>query len=293
MPIPDQHPDTQPPAPGVRRSSPTTAPGAGSRTSGVLALSPNHRFVCAHHPDNWDLETEGMDGPTWLPDIQEIPVQPGVGGARTVKQGEDDSAAYSILIANLKSNGYHVIMDGRHFDVPAGELMSDYLIGYPCKSPSNGQRGTFWASVWDKPRHKRAGKRQKFQRDRASWNRWRLSLVESGAIPSPHPDIVDEKRARIVTHIDRHTAETRTDDKVKGAKIASLTERLADLDAANIPASGDSEVKRALTKLLKSQLMELAGGEGPLTKGRTKAQLIDMLDAAGITLAEVESAGGA
>lgn len=289
MPIPtSQTPEPIPTtsAPGVRRSSPTAAPGAGSGTSGVLALVPNHRFICAHHPDNWDLETAGLDGPTWLPEIQEIPVQPGVGGARTVKQGGDDNMAYDLLVQNLKRNGYQVIMDPRYFAVPPGEPESEYLRAYRCKSPQNGAVGTYYTTVWDVPRHVRNGKRQKFARDRAAWNKWRLELVEAGILTPPHEDVVDYKRGRVATHRDRHQSETRLEERTKDAIVGSLTERLEQMENASIPAAGDSEIKRRLQKMRKADLLALAG-ETPLTKGKTNAQLVDMLVAAGLTVADL------
>ena len=268
MPIPDQTRDNAT-APAVHRS-PLAAPGATGGSVGVLRIASNYPYLLAHHRDNWDLETAGLDGPTWLPQLQEVPVMPGVGGARTVKEGADPKTAYDLLIRNMEGNGF-VVLPG---DIKVDGV--EYSKGLDCVNPRNSKPGVYWVSSFAEPRYRRGNARQKFKLDRAAYNRWRLALVEQGHIAPPNPEVVDYAVGRARYHLDRHTAETRLDQQTREALISALGERLSQMEAAgSVPVVGDNAVARRLKSLTVARLAELTGPV--IAKGKRKGELIAVL----------------
>lgn len=239
------------PAPAAPRAP--TDPGSASELAGLLQgadggafedesllpVSPNAPFYLRHHPDNWEVEEEGLDAPTWLPELHQHPLQPGVRGVRTISKGEPKTEAYRDSVSKAKTYGGFTYLDPQRAipdefipsGVPTGR---GYLRDAPCADLRSGQRGRFHTEPWNVPIWTPKGRPQRFRFDRALYNRWRVWLVETGQVDPPHEWALDEARGRIVTRIERKRGNVDIPSEVRDATVARDVARLEAMESAAV-----------------------------------------------------------
>lgn len=157
-----------------------------------LRASPSAPFLLQHHPNAWEVAEEGLEGPTWVPILSPRRLVPGANGVRTVKRGEGKEAAFKKAIDKDEGQGYITLdrdlqVSAEHLPdgVPAGR----YIRSLDCVDPRTRAEGKIHVEAWEVPMDAPAGQRHTFRFDRASYNKWRAHLVESGVIPEPLPAV--------------------------------------------------------------------------------------------------------
>lgn len=214
-------------ASGKSRSSVTSGPTAASTHN----IEPNAAFFLFHHPANWRIASEGLDGPTWIPDVQKKPLIPGCNGIRTRRQNEAEEATYLHAIDEDQRSGSvylwpeAVIPDGC---LPGGITGEGYLRAYPCRGNMTGRTGEHFVEVWSLPVASLPNEAQQYQFDRASYNRWCAWLVESGVVDPPIPRILD----RLVRRHEDHLARAKVLNIAPDLRAERIAQREAQLKAA-------------------------------------------------------------
>jgi hypothetical protein len=191
----------------------------------AIRSPPNYPFLYRVHPSAWTVESEGLDGPTLLPEIGKHLLIPGCNGVRTLSDNEKTTPerAYEDAVAAAQGKGWtyialDTITDAKH--LPPGVPAGPFLREIPCRHPQTGIAGSRWVEAWSVPVATLPDDEQAFQFDRASYNRWRLSLVESGKIPAPNAVVVSRLKARIDGQHARIQSRVATDPHVKEANLA-------------------------------------------------------------------------
>lgn len=198
-----------------------------------LVSVPSPPFFLMHYPQNWEVGTEGLEAPTWLPGLQRDFVEPGCNTIRTRKTGEPLSAMFDLAHTLRQRNGATILpqvlkLDGVGYDT--------YLQEMPVVHPRTGAEGTLYFDRWETPiPPKEPGKRVKFQRDRAEYNRWRLALVEQGVIAPPDPRDIDARVARAEYHVSRNALKTGVPEDERKRMVEEATAKAAVVAEAVIP----------------------------------------------------------
>jgi hypothetical protein len=177
-----------------------------SRTGSAAALpiAPNYPFFLMHWPTDWQVESEGLDGPTWLPGLSRHIILPGCNLNRTLRRGERPEAAYDMAVLQNVRRGATYIDVERHRLQSGGR----YLREADCRNTRNGAEGVYYLDAWSTPRDAVPGRRLRFKFDRAGWNQYRLHLVESGVIRPPSGQVLDEivnRKRRRLGRVQAHT----------------------------------------------------------------------------------------
>jgi hypothetical protein len=233
---------------GVRMPLPSSS-GLGG-VSGIerLRATPNAPFFLIHYPyegGSWSVETEGLDGPTWVPDLRPFGLVPGCGGVRTIERGEHAAASYEQAILNLQRRGAVVYLPESETmqitsaeylpaGVPAGPYIRQvetstipdgHAAGVPYyhlahEQMSNGRTPT--------APHKRV-------LDAPAWNRWRVALVDAGVIATPHDDVIQERIELQRSKVASASRDTRANADVRAAAVDTQSQRLARMESARVP----------------------------------------------------------
>jgi len=213
-----------------------------------LRAKPNAPFFLIHFPHEaggWSVESDGLDGPTWVPDLRPYALVPGCGGVRTLERGEHAAAAYEQAILNLQRRGAAVYLpespamqvnDPEHLPagVPAGPYIRQvetdtipdgHAAGVPYyhlahEQMSNGRTPT--------APHKRV-------LDAAAWNRWRVALVDGGHIAPPADDVIAERIEQQRRKVGSAARDTRANTEVRAAAVQTQSDRLAAMQTARVP----------------------------------------------------------
>jgi len=158
-----------------------------------LATAPNSPFLLRHHPKNWEAESEGLEETTWLPVIDILVSAPGAHLQRTLKKGEGPTEAFRGAINADAAQGWRYLEPSLVIEgdlLPTGVPAGTYIRAVPAKDPRTGVTGTRYLEAWNVPMTATPGTPQRFRFDRASYNRWRLHLVESGQVEPPSADVI-------------------------------------------------------------------------------------------------------
>jgi len=214
----------------IRDASPSST---GTRPA--LPVGANFPFFLLHWPQNWNVESEGLDSSQWLPYLSRHVILPGCNGNRTLRRGEKPEAAYDAAVLVNSRRGATYIDPDRH-RLRNG---SRYLKEADCRNPRNGAEGVFYLDAWSTPRDTLPGRRMKFNLDRGALNRFRLHLVETGVIRPPSSALLADLVRRKGKALDRCKALTSLDAveyqrRVDAAEIAVL-----DLEGASVPQALD------------------------------------------------------
>jgi hypothetical protein len=197
MPVPELPPSAA--SNGVALFEPVGIDGP-SPTPG-LARHPNPAFFLVHHPKSWEVESEGLKAPTFLPVFAPFALLPGAGGVRTRDRGEAKSESYRRAVGDRRDRGEIFIDPNKPLAAdhrPAGTPEGGYLRAAPCRDPKTGTEGLFHDEVWNVPLQ---GGGARF--DRASYNRWRAWLVESGAVPPCSDGVKAQMRRRFEARVEQ------------------------------------------------------------------------------------------
>ena len=176
MPITDSHFDAAGPIAGGDR----------------LNCPPDKPFVLMAHPASGSVQTEGLDKPTWLPELAMFRLEPGVQGVRTLRKGESAIDAFKGAADALeRDEGWVIIPSNR--PIP-GDFTSDgvplktYVVDRPCYHRASGLEGTTHVEFYARRvPTRRTSDPVKWEHEsmRAKKNRWILSLIQQGVIPVP------------------------------------------------------------------------------------------------------------
>lgn len=158
---------------------------AGVTAQALLPATPNQTFFLVSDPESWEVETEGLDGPTWLPILRQDRITPGAGLKRTISKGESPEAAYDLSHLQQQRRGSTVIRR----DKPIGGVV-DYVHAIACRDPISGAQGEFFLLFCETPEVQGQGRRLKLRLDRKAWNQFRAALVTEGIVPPPAPYVL-------------------------------------------------------------------------------------------------------
>ncbi len=235
-------------------------------------VRPNPSFFLMHHHENWAIETEGLDDPTWLPLLQHEIVSPGLNTHRTLKKGEPSSAAYERAQAILKRRGFTILPHDIKIDGVVG-----YMKTAKVAHPLTGREGLVHFERWEYPRAKRDGKRQKYDLDRGEMNRFRLRLVELGHIRPPTAEIVAEGIDIKALHVDRAASNMDITAELRKSKTDRATRALERATGAKIPQPIEMVEVRAKPEVVKFDrtITEIVA---EIADGMTVPELLAMLD---------------
>jgi len=211
--------------------------------AGVYKARPNATFFYVHNFENWDVESAGLDGAYLLPQLHRSWVIPGVNLHHTPKRGEAFSRVYADAHNRMKEQGTAVIPQDVVCDGVQG-----YIRRMDCKHPKTGASGKLHMDRFERPRPARKGKRVKFERDRAAYNRWRYHLVAEGHIAPPDEDIIEEKIGRAEYHRDRNKLKMKLPKEVREELVAQATEKVEALLTAEIPPEIEKPKRKPATR---------------------------------------------
>jgi hypothetical protein len=201
----------------------------------ALPVAANFPFFYVHHWENWELETQGLDEPTWLPALQRESVRPGVDNHRQKRKPDDpDEIMYLDAQDLLRRKNITILSQEIRLDV-GGHAVVGYADQAACRNPLTKATGTYHMERWSRPKRKREGQRLKFSFDRGAYNRWRLELVRQGFIAAPDETIIREKIDRAVYHRGRNAAKTGLAEDVRDGLVAKADARVAEMKAAALP----------------------------------------------------------
>ena len=198
--------------------------------------TPNDPFWLIFWPNrsgSWQVETAGLDGPTWLPVIQREFQSPGVNGYRLAKADRGASHVYRRAHESLRERGAVVIPR----DATIGGLRG-YMRAWTAKSPLSGAIGTFHTDRWSSKRQPLPGKRPKLPFDRAAYNRWRLSAVLEGVIDSPDPAVLTALTRHSERAFERVESAANMPEAARVRKLAELGARVDLVRGAWVPSPG-------------------------------------------------------
>lgn len=236
---------TSTPEPSASMAGLLRAPRTALAEEQVLGMPPGAPFLLKHHWSAWEVASEGLDGPQWLPKLKKHVIRPGINHVHTLKRGQASHEAYQDGVEIESRAGWTFIqqhpLDEDHR--PAGVPEGPYVREVDVRDPRTGTTGQAYLEAWQVPLPTLPGDEagQRFRFDRASYNRWRFWLVESGQIAKP-PDHVTK---RIATTYDDRVAATQTKQWPTTDMAATMTAKakaIADLHAkAEVPDAPDPE----------------------------------------------------
>jgi hypothetical protein len=204
----------------------------------AIRATPNYAFLLRHHRGAWSVETEGLDEPTLLPEINLHRLMPGCNGIRTRNANESAEDAYRDAVDAARGKGWIYLDPQATIPVellPAGVKPGPYIRRIPAKHPLTGVVGHRYVEAWNVPVETLPDQDQQFKFDRAAYNKWRAELVLSGVIPVPTEVVTDALRKRAKTHVARIQSRTQTDPQVKEANLARAKEAAETAAAAEPP----------------------------------------------------------
>lgn len=167
-------------------AGPFSDPFAGAAT---LNLPPSAPFVYLASVESGSVRTEGLEQPTWLPELAIFRLNPGVQGVEVIRDGQPRTAAWQMALEARRREGW-VVIDPQ-LTVPAeylpeGEPVGPYWREEAVYHQRSGIAGKRYREVWSQrlpSRRPTAPPRYGF--DKAAFNRWLCHLVEEDLIPSP------------------------------------------------------------------------------------------------------------
>lgn len=242
MPVPESASQAAP----AERSSPSRDIVAllGEQKSATSAISGgkhmvvprrSYPFLLRHHESNWHLATDGLPEAMLLPEIVPQILMAGAAGIRTVDRGEALSGMYASAKAKAIAKGWHYIdldlevTDPTH--LPEGVKPGPWLRQVEAVRQGTTNVIDHFYTPWDVPVRTPADLPQRWRFDLASFNRWRLHLCVTGAIPDPIPSVIEELRAKYGEHAERARGRNNPDREHKDQKIRAA-QKIADTAAA-------------------------------------------------------------
>jgi hypothetical protein len=230
MPVPGQTPEAPATAPTKSFAEQVSVSSFGG--TDLLKSQPNSPFFLVHFAENWEVDDEGLEEPTWLPQLQRDWVEPGCNAKVTRKTGMPVSMSFDTSHRQLARRGATILPQKVALE---GFAYDTYLCELDVQHPRTGAPGKMYFDRWETPLAPREGKRVKFQRDRGEYNRWRRALVEQGFIAAPDPDLLGEAVGRAAYHLDRHALKTDVPEDQRQRMVAEAKAKLERIGGAAIP----------------------------------------------------------
>jgi len=218
-------------------------PGGGTPR---VNAEPSPPFILVFSPiESWDVESSGLAGPTLLPRFRRLAIAPGANGIKQLRPSEADQPerAYRDALAGLIAAG----------DVPMPWYEDRWKITDPTHAPANvtldrghyhravpvvhkGQTGIRYVEAWEVPGRALGNRPVPWLFDRASFNRWRASLVVKGLIPEPDGLVVEEMIATVNKRRDRALVLDQSPE-LKAALLKRAEERIEAVESAALPTA--------------------------------------------------------
>lgn len=218
---------------------------SASRGGLRVFAEPNPAFHLAHAPDAWDVaeiegEVEGikLKGSYVLPMLSFRADVPGsTPGMRTRRDGEADEASYADAIRRWRDGGWTVLDRGRRIAsayLPPGVAEGIYVRRLACRS-AQGQDGYHHFEAWNVPVRGPPASPQRFRFDLESYNRWRASLVLTGAVPEPTEFALEGVRREAEGRTRRIELTNWASPELRRARLDAARATLAVVQAAKLP----------------------------------------------------------
>lgn len=203
-----------------------------------LRVKPSEPFLLQHRPNSWEVESEGLDGPTWLPILAPRAIKAGANGMRTIKRGEQADDAYRAALARDERQGIQTIpldltVSAAH--LPDGVPPGRYVRSLDAQDPRTRAEGKVHVEAWKVPMEVPEGQPHRFRFDRPSWNRWRAHLVESGVIAPP----MESVRLSLLRRHEARVLSAEVDplpDEVRRRRVEEKAAIRDGIAAATVPA---------------------------------------------------------
>ena len=214
----------------------TLPPGAGAiplsgadvsplGSADPVNLPPRPAFVLIHHANAYEhVQVDGR----WVivPRLDRFDLVPGVNHIEAAQQGRPNADRTSAAFSELRRQGaiilaadQHPVTDAAH--LPAGVAPGRYSRMLQVRDSRSGLDGQHWHEVWEIHSLGRAGMSKTY--DKAAYARWRLWLMESGAIEKPPADIA----ATIIGDAETRLARIKGDAYLSPDQRAERSERAA------------------------------------------------------------------
>jgi len=211
----------------ARPSTSTGVPAAqsavadASQSSDVLRAEPNDPFwlvVYPNSPTGWNVETRGVDEPTYLPSVCVMPLVEGANGIRSTGPGEDKARGFDGARNKLAIEGAITIPPDR------------YLLKTACTG------GFFYHTPWQVLRQPLAGQRMVPKVDHDLYAAFRLALVDDGIVPPPNDQIIAYLEAQADDRVSSVTASTANEiADIRDPRIAKARARRDQITSARRP----------------------------------------------------------
>jgi hypothetical protein len=201
-------------------------------------------FFLIHRPmerGSWDLVTEGVDGPTWVPAFSPFQLQAGAAGVRTLEKGEPADRAWSAAIQRLRDQGQFVLpMDTA---VPAELCPEGVAPGSLVRSTEVKGGGKRWHTAFEKVERGLGGK-VSMVTDRAAWNRFRAWLVADGKVPAPMGAVLRDYKEQLGERLVATQRDENLSDSAKASREQRYSTRGEQAAKAVIPTKSEAAPKR-------------------------------------------------
>jgi hypothetical protein len=201
-------------------------------------------FFLIHRPmerGSWDLVTEGMNVPTWVPAFAPFLLQAGAAGVRTLEKGEPADRAWSAAIQRLRDQGQFVLpMDTT---VPAELCPAGVAPGSLVRSTDVKGGGKRWHTAFEKV-EKGLGGKVAMVTDRAAWNRFRAWLVAEGKVPAPLDAVLRDYKEQLGERLVATQRDENLSDSAKASREKRYSTRGKQAERAVVPTKAEPGAKR-------------------------------------------------
>ena len=153
---------------------------------------PDNIFVLFVSPDSASVQTEGLESPTWLPELRTQRLAPGVLGAETADKGASPYSAIEPALVQMEARGLRVIEPGLEIpaEVTGTSAIKGYIVPHDCYHRLSGARGKCYRAFYERPvTRRRSNEPPRWVTDHAAKNRFALWLIEQGHVDAPDETI--------------------------------------------------------------------------------------------------------
>jgi len=187
---------------------PTQNTGAGADPFGdpftgsnILNLRPTAPFVYLASVESGSVRVDGLEEPTWLPELALFRLNPGVQGVEVIREGQPRQAAWAMALEQRRREGW-VVLDPS-LEVPAeflppGESAGPYWREDSVYHQRTGVGGSAFREVWSQRLpSRRPTAPPRYQFFKSGFNRWLAWMVEQDLVPSPDAMAREEVLAQL------------------------------------------------------------------------------------------------
>jgi len=206
-----------------------------------VGIAPSPIFWLVHTPmaiQSWDLVSEGLDGPTWVPGFALLPLVPGANGIKT-QESNDPATSFRATHRRYAEQGRLV-------------LPMDLQVTKPEHLPTNVQAGGLvrFVTTRDGGRHyhlaqegseRGPGNVWVKSTDEGAWNRYRLFLVESSVIAPPNKAVINDAIQRFSARKRLAASDKNLPPDHRAERVEAAEGVVAKMRAAVLPGAEGSE----------------------------------------------------